>query len=428
MLTRTTKRFFTLRSKRDWVPRIFKHPKYNNPTAMKKAEKKETPEYKEFKKNEIEIFRKVNEKQMSLEFNTKVQNLHKMRLNDYTREEIIYFLKSFNPEKENNHLIMKLGREFLLKYGYDLNMFELNMIMKINFVNHSKMTVAEFVCISGILGKLIGPDTIDIPYIDDAFTPEFFKFLKNQKMFANMLLILSKNYKTNQAIHEKSKCQFILERLLFKTIRVITHKLKQENWEFNSFSLIHIFLICSEYLPVAYFPDSKIIPLSHQYERPSEVLLDKAWTEEVKSVGLKANKELNEAKLRDLAALIRIQMKTDTLDENSVKNITKEIEKSLRFLENNSFDVVYIVNRLVMVHIASTGKFEEINSVIVKTLKKNLKSYISKVEEELDQLINNIGKTWTDTNLNTKSNLKIENAKIILNLNLVLKNLSLIHI
>ena len=422
MLTRTIKQCFTLRSRLDWVPKIFKHPKYNTPGGVKRKQKKNTDEFNEYLKNQINNQRILEQTDLKLRYNEKIEQMKSLDLTKFTKNESIELLNMFIVKQEPNHAVARFAKDFLARYGYDLNIFELNLICKILFINKSKLNVTEYVQVTGLLGKYIGPDCVNWPYIDDDFSPEFFVYQKNQKMFANLLLMLEDNYQTEEPIRQKPNSRPLFELLLYTILRNISFYIKNGKRDLHYPSVLQVLAICSKHLPVGFYPDKKIIPLSHEYERPNEVLSDKAWSEEVSAILNLSMEQPQEFKIKHIALLVEISRKMNCLDDKMISGAIELLNSNLRFLKTVSFDTIYKVDRLATLARAGRGQAKELDSQIKSLIPRILGDYVVEMETELNELLGNISKSWANVSLNQKSSVKSKNHLIVSKLNNLFSN------
>jgi hypothetical protein len=283
------------------------------------------------------------------------------------------------------------------------------------------MNPAEFVLITGMMGKFIGLDEVEISYVEESYQPEFFKSVQNQKIFANLLLLLEENIHTVDSIRQEPKCGSVFDLILYRIIRIISHRVKEGNAEFDYPSLLQVLLICSNNLSVGYFPDKKIIPISHKYERPPEVLLDKAWNQEVKHVLDSITQNMVNIKIKNLVNLTDGYQRINAFDENILKTILDSLKTNMNYIKENSYDSIYVVNRLSMILSKCPNTNEELNGFLKSTLSNCIDDYLSQLDKDKDKLIQNY-EMFNQSNLSQKTLIKSENARINSNLNKFLSN------
>lgn len=394
MLARTARRTFTLKSRLDWVPRIFKLPKYNTPGGLQKRPRKQTPEQVEYLESQKDVRRRLAAKKVALRFEEKRRGLAKLDLTQYSKREVLRILQLHLAEGSVDATVTRFARQFFERHAYELNTFELNLVCKLVFFGKAKLGPADFVQVAGVLGKFVGPDPLELTYVSDSFCAEFFQQKRNQKMFANLLWLCHDSLLSEKALRSAAKPRALFERLLYRLLKALSHKVRDGERDFDFPSLAQVLAICSQVLPVGYYPDKKILPISHDYPRPPEVLSDKAWVEEVREVLRLCLDQASPLKLKHLASLVEIHRKMDALDEDFSARAVNLLKSSFDFLEKNSFDSVYIVNRLALVAEANAGKAPALDAEIKALAQGHLGPYAGEVESRLDFLLDRVGESW----------------------------------
>lgn len=396
MLVRSVKRLFTLRSRLDWVPRIFKDPKYTAPANINRKPKKETPEYLEFKEQQRKIMKKLNEKDTLLKFELRLSEINKMGLYDFSTRETLYLLRTYWDDRSKEEALKRMVKNIILHRGFELNIFQLNRIVKFTFLRKERMDVGVFSVLAGLLGSFLGPDPKQKSYIRDSFVPSYFESHANQKVFANLVHLLVENFKSQEPIHSVPQTKSVLDRFFYKYLQILVHHVGHTPEELHLPSNLHLLKMSSDLLPVGFFPDPKIIPNSHKYVRPEEVLQDKAWSEQVKSFLELLEKQVTHFKLRDLGVYLDVKSRLGALDDKTLENACKYVKNTLDMLDAKEKDPTYIINRLTCIHAASKGRHEKLNQLIKSAFEKNLASHIASCSSHLDSMTDSINSSWVE--------------------------------
>jgi hypothetical protein len=417
MLTRTVKRLFTLRSRLDWVPKIFKHPKYNKPDNIKRSQKIDNPEYVEFKQQERDMLRKLKEKETIMQFELKVSQIDQKGLFEFSTREIIHLLKVYGEDVSKKRALTMMVKNVLKTRGYELSIYQLNDFLKYTFMYNDKMDSKNFIIILGLLGSYIGPDNIQRDYVQESFKPSFFTEMHHQKKFVNILHLLLRNYRSEDAIRSVPQCKSLLERFLYKIIRVVAHAVRTEDPDLHLQSALHLLLVCSKYLPVGFYPDPKVIPYSVKYDRPPEVLQDKAWSEDVKALLSKVTAEIDYMKFRDISVYVEVHDRMGMLDNNTFDYASNCVQKTLNTIQQKNSTSTYIINRLALLHQISKNQNEKLNSLIKEALQTHMQDYIQDLVPQLESLKDSINNSWTRTSLDTQRTSSGMSNKLISDIN-----------
>ena len=423
MLNRNIQRFFTLRSKKTYVPKIFYHPKFNTKGGQKKAEPRITPEYQDYLDKMKNINNLLKKREIEGKSDERMEALYKLDLSAFKRREIMEFFWNLDKE-EHGRLLSEMGYKYLLYYGYDLNIIELNKIMKHSFINKRSLEPKTFAILVGLFGKFLGPNIEGIKFVQDDFRPEVFRSPTAIKMLVNLMNFINDNYHSEIKIQSNPKCTDIFHRMLYKYMLVMNYYIENDKFNSEPGICLHGFQICSENLPIAFFPDTKVIPCTEKYDRPSEVLLDNKWAESVKKVAASSLTNTGNLKLRTLDSIIKIHLKISSLNEEVLNIIIDGVNANIEFINKNLTNInpSYLINRLCKIYIAADNKSDTLNNIIIEQCEKLQDSYLEEINESFEDIIDFFKNSWVGENpSNSYKQTNSKNNKIK-NLNLFLRN------